>query len=136
MEKQQTKSDGLSDKIIEKIFVIGFRYCIELLLGVIVFFVIKNISLDFFFLLLIVIFSLENRTNFLRALIRVYQVTNERNLSVINSNLSLVIKKMGITEDELRKGYEKYEFREKWKDEITKEQKESLEEDTKTVTYQ
>lgn len=95
-------------------------YWLELLVGAFIFFLINSIALDFFYVLLIMLISSEKRMNYLRALMRTYQIANDGKL------LSLT-KKLGITKEELES------FGDELESQLTAEQMKALEEDFKIV---
>lgn len=103
-----------------KIHKIILGYWLEILIGAFIFFSFDSIGLNFLYLLLIILISSEIRTNYLRALMRTYQIANEAKLMGIAN-------KLNVTKEELEEIGNNVEAQ------LTKEQMEALEEDFKIV---
>ncbi|MBT3817075.1 MAG: hypothetical protein HOE80_03400 [Candidatus Magasanikbacteria bacterium] len=74
-------------------------YFIEIILAIIILYVIKDINLFLLYAFIIYLISSEKRIDYIRKLIRVYQVGNE-------VKLLSIIKKLKITDEEIENIFE------------------------------
>lgn len=88
-------------------------YWFEILAGGAILLFVQDIKWFLFYLLIILLVTSEARTDYLRKLIRVFQVTNE-------GKLMSIIKKLDITQEELQ------ELGNEFENNLTEQQRESL----------
>ncbi len=100
----------------KKIFKTLLGYWFEILAGGAILLFVEDIRWFLFYLLIILLLTSERRTDYLRKLIRVFQVTNE-------GKLMGIIKKLNITTEELQEIGDEEENR------LTEEQRKSLYQD-------
>lgn len=99
-----------------KIVKILLGYWVEILMGIIILLATDDIRWFLFYFLIIFLVSSELRIDYIRKLVRVYQVMNE-------GKLISIIRKLGITNEELQKLGDETE------NNLTEEQRKSLYED-------
>ncbi len=91
-------------------------YSIEIIIGAAILYFVEDIRWFLFYLMIVLLFTAEKRADYLRKLIRVYQVANE-------GKLMSIIRKMGIKPEELQKLGDEVESG------LTEKQRESLYQD-------